>query len=279
MTATRTVTPDGTALATERLAGPGPLVAILHGFTGDRDTMRPLADGLGPAHEVLLVDLVGHGRSDAPTGLEPYRMTSVVDQVLSLLSDRSPGSTHVLGYSMGGRVALSMARRAPWFFASVITLSATAGIEDPTERAERHREDLARADRLDTIGVEAFVDEWLDQDLFAPLRSRLGPDGVERAKANRAKADGHGLAQSLRGTGTGAMEPVWDAVPGFRCPLLALAGALDPPYVERARRLATTAADGHCVVLEECGHALPLEAPEATARHVLRYLEHWADSP
>lgn len=279
MNATRTVTPDGTTLATEHLPGAGALVVVLHGFTGDRETMRALASELTPAHEVLLIDLVGHGESDSPTGLEPYRMPAVVDQVLSVLADRSPGSTHLLGYSMGGRVALSMARRAPWFFGSVITVSATAGIEDPVARAERHRLDLERADRLEAIGVTAFIDEWLDQDLFAPLRRRLGPEGVERAKLQRASADTHGLAQSLRGTGTGAMEPVWDAVSGFRCSVLALAGALDQAYVERAERLAATARDGRCVVVEECGHALPMEAPEASAQHVLRFLEHWQARP
>ena len=75
-------TPDGTTLATERLPGDGPLVMVLHGFTGDRNSMRPFAHALTPAYEVLLVDLVGHGESDSPEHLEPYRMPSVVDQAL-----------------------------------------------------------------------------------------------------------------------------------------------------------------------------------------------------
>lgn len=279
MTTDRRQTPDGTTLATETLPGEGNPVVVLHGFTGDRNSMRPMSERLAPAHEVLLVDLVGHGESTAPPSLEPYHMPAVVDQVLSLVADRAPGSVHLLGYSMGGRIVLSMAQRAPWFFASVTTLSATAGIEDPRDRADRHDLDLANADRLEEIGVAEFIDEWLDQDLFTPLRERLGPEGVVRAKASRSNADPRGLANSLRGTGTGAMTPVWGAVPALRCPVLAVAGALDAPYVAKARRLAEIAGDGHCVVVDGCGHALPMEDPAAVARPVAAFLEGWATEP
>jgi 2-succinyl-6-hydroxy-2,4-cyclohexadiene-1-carboxylate synthase len=235
--------------------------------------MRPFAGLLSARHEVVLPDIVGHGESDAPTLLEPYRMSSVVDQLLAIVGDRAPMSTHLVGYSMGGRIALSMAARAPWFFASVTTLSATGGLSDPGVRAERHEQDLRRADRLEETGIAAFIDEWLDQDLFAPLRAAIGAERLREMKLERSRASPIGLANSLRGTGTGAMPPVWDRLASLRCPLLAVCGALDPAYVDVAEQLSASAGNGSAITLPGLGHALPMENPDAVARAVLDFLE------
>lgn len=272
MSRDRRVTPDGTALVTETRPGSGPLVVVLHGFTGDHTTMEPFADALSATHEVLLVDLIGHGDSDAPDRLEPYRMASVVDQVLSLVADRDPGTVHLAGYSMGGRIALSMAHRAPWFFASIAVMSATAGIADPVERAERQRRDQMLADRVEAIGVSRFVEEWLAADLFGPLRACLGARGLRAEIAARSTATAIGLANSLRGTGQGSMPPLWEGLGNVRSPLLALAGEGDPTYVQLAERLARSAHDGRVVTVARCGHALPMEKPARVAGLVLEFL-------
>jgi pimeloyl-ACP methyl ester carboxylesterase len=81
-----------------------------------------------------------------------------------------------------------------------------------------------------------------------------------------------GLADSLRGMGAGAMEPVWDdlaRVP-FRCTFVA--GQLDHGYVASARRLAAPAPDGHLEVVPRSRHAVHLERPEAFARVLANHL-------
>ena len=267
------LTPDGTTLAVRELHGSGQPILALHGFTGDGSTMMPMIEALREHRPALLVDLVGHGQSDAPETLDPYTMASVVDQALFLVGGYPTQTVHVVGYSMGGRVALSMAARAPWHFASMTVLSSTAGITEPEARSARHHADLALADRIEPIGVDAFIDEWLANPMFAPLVDHLGPAGLAQTKAQRTAASATGLAQSLRGSGTGAMAPVWDSLAGLQTPLLALAGDLDQKYVELAHRLADVVPHGRSEIIHNAGHALPLENPEVVATSIAQHLE------
>jgi len=221
----------------------------------------------------LLIDLVGHGRSDAPDHVEPYAMSSVVDQVLSLIGPNEPGSVHLIGYSMGGRIALSMAARAPWYFGSITAISASPGMADPVERAARQVADHDRADELERVGVDAFVDSWLGLDLFAPYVEAL--DEVQRAATVRQRTQNSvvGLANSLRGTGTGSMPPVWDALASVRSPFLAIAGALDQRYAALAERMANTAARGQSAIVDGVGHVAHVENCDEVGTRIAEFLE------
>ena len=251
--------PDGMQIACRYLSGTGNLIIGLHGFTGDGSTMAPLIEAVRDGRPAILVDLIGHGASQSPEHLEHYGMASVVDQVLSVIGPHEPGTVHLVGYSLGGRVALSMAARAPWYFASVTLLSATAGLAEPAERSERHDADLAQADQLEAIGVDAFIDQWLDLDLFRPYVQRLSANDLERTKAQRCSSTAIGLANSLRGTGTGAMPPLWAVLASVRSPLLAIAGALDEKYAALATRMADLANSGRAEIIEGAGHVVHIE--------------------
>ncbi len=250
---------DGTMLAVRTIDGDGPLIVGLHGFTGDGTTLLPLLNAVRDGRPVMAPDIVGHGESGVPDHTEPYTMASVVDQVLSLIGPRPPGSVHLVGYSMGGRIALSIAARAPWYFASITTISASAGIADPTERAARATQDDALATRLEAIGIEAFIDEWLELSLFEPYVRALDEKGRVETVAQRRTNSTTGLARSLRGTGTGAMPPVWAALGSLRSPLLAVAGALDSKYVDIATEMAERAPNGTARIVEGAGHVVHVE--------------------
>ena len=190
-------TADGMSLACRYLPGEGNPIVALHGFTGDGTTMAPLIESCRDGRPAILVDVIGHGASSAPDNVEHYAMPSVVDQILSLLPGHDPFTVHLLGYSMGGRIALSMAARAPWFFGSVSLLSSTAGIADVGERAQRYDDDHAGASRIERLGVPAFVDDWLSQSLFAPYLDTLAKEEVEATRTQRCASTTTGLALSL----------------------------------------------------------------------------------
>lgn len=272
------VTADGTTLAVRSVEGDGPLLVALHGFTGDGSTMVPLVEACRDGRPAMLIDIVGHGASDTPAIVEPYSMASVVDQVLSVIGPRDIGTVHLLGYSMGGRIALSMAARAPWYFASVTSLSSTPGIQDPQVRAERHDADLRRAERIETIGVESFVDEWLKLDLFASYVATLDEAALAATVGQRCRASAVGLAHSLRGTGTGAMAPVWLSLPALRTPLLAIAGALDANYVNIAHRMAEAAPFGEAAIIAGAGHVAHHENCSAVGARVTEFLRVCEDN-
>lgn len=264
---------DGTKIAVRHLAGDGQPIVALHGFTGDGSTMEPLVSAARAGRPAVLIDCIGHGQSDAPDTLEPYMMSSVVDQVLSVVGSHGSGIVHLVGYSMGGRIALSVAARAPWHFASVTTLSATPGISDPIERAARHDADLAMAERIEANGLETFVDGWLALPLFAPMVSAMDSEELHATRKQRLTNSSLGLANSLRGTGTGAMPPVWSSLPGLRSPFLALAGSLDRRYVDIAREAAACAPFGRSGVVPDAGHALHVENPDEVARLLREFLK------
>ena len=264
---------DGTSLAVRRLEGTGNPIVTLHGFTGDGSTMLPLLEACRNGRPAMAIDLVGHGASASPESLEHYAMSSVVDQVLSLIGPHDPATVHLLGYSMGGRVALSIAARAPWYFGSIITVSSTPGILDPVQRTARYEADQERAEHLETVGLESFIDEWLSLPLFAPYVAALGDTERAQTIAQRCSGNVLGLANSLRGTGTGSMPPTWQTLPSVRSPVLAIAGALDTAYVETAKRIAEAAPFGQSAIIDGVGHVAHHENCSAVAAPIAAFLE------
>jgi len=264
--------PEDPATDRSRVIDP-PLVIGLHGFTTSGQAMLPLLEKVRDGRPALAIDLVGHGASDSPQHLEPYQMSSVVDQVLSVIGPRPPGSVHLIGYSMGGRVALSLAARAPWYFASIITLSSTPGIEDPVVRAARQERDATLADHIQSVGTEEFIEEWLSNELFANYVASLDPIRRADTVKIRTAALALGLANSLRGTGTGMMPPVWNALGLIRSPILAVAGALDSRFVEIAHAIETRAFSARAEIIEGAGHVVHEENPDGVAYVIADFLQ------
>ncbi|MCB9373637.1 MAG: alpha/beta fold hydrolase [Microthrixaceae bacterium] len=139
--------------------GVGPRLVLVHGFAQTARCWGAAAHALAADHEVHRVDAPGHGRSDA--------VRADLADTAALLADLGPAT--YLGYSMGGRMCLEAALRHPGAVTALVLVSATAGIDDADERAARRVSDEALAARLETVGVDAFVDQWLSLPLFAGL--------------------------------------------------------------------------------------------------------------
>ena len=185
-----------------RVAGEGPALMLLHGFTGSLHTWDPFVPSMAETHRVVAVDLLGHGGTDAPREPERYRMERCVDDLVTLLDGLGVGSVNLLGYSMGGRVALHFAAAMPEKVAALILESASPGIADDEERATRVKSDEALADDIERYGVPAFVQRWERLPLFASQRQL--PEQVRAMlRAQRLNNRAVGLANSLRGMGGG----------------------------------------------------------------------------
>ncbi|GJG87456.1 putative 2-succinyl-6-hydroxy-2,4-cyclohexadiene-1-carboxylate synthase [Gemmatimonadetes bacterium T265] len=265
----------GLRLHVDRAAGrPGgaPPVLLLHGFTGSGETWRPLRDALGGAYPTLAVDLPGHGRSGAPADPARYALDRTADDLARVLDACAIDRAAVLGYSFGGRAALRLALRRPERVAALVLESASPGIADPAERAERAAADAALADAIERDGVPAFVDRWERLPLWASQDAM--PAAVRaRLRGARLANDARGLANSLRGAGTGADAPVLDALGGLRMPALLVAGALDAKYVVLGRAMAGALPGARLAVVPGAGHAVHLEQPDAFAGLVRAFLD------
>ncbi|GAC1540168.1 MAG: 2-succinyl-6-hydroxy-2,4-cyclohexadiene-1-carboxylate synthase [Herpetosiphon sp.] len=238
-----------------------PVLVLLHGFTGNALTWQPQMDVLSERFCCLAIDALGHGASDAPDDPERYRLERVPDDILALLDRLSIDRFALLGYSMGGRMALHVALMAGPRLTTLILESASPGIGDPGERGRRRESDADLADLLERAGVAAFVDHWERLPLWRS-QQRLSVAARQALRAQRLQNDPRGLANSLRGAGSGTASSLTDRLGELTAPVLLIAGADDPRYCEIAADMARLIHHPTVAVVPDAGHAVHLEAPE-----------------
>ncbi len=247
-------------------------VLVLHGFTGSALAMNPLTERLaaGLAARIICPDLVGHGRSEVPDDLDVYRVEAMAGQVVALADALGCGTFHLVGYSMGGRVALTLGCTEPQRLRSLSVIGASAGIADPQQRRRRTQADAARAQHI-TADLVAFVDEWLADPLFAG-QAALGEAHLLVARAQRLASNPAGLARSLTAGGTGSMVPLHQRLGGCHPPTRLLVGAHDTKFCAIADTLATALPRAGVVRIQGAGHAAHLERPDATAAAIADFI-------
>lgn len=241
-------------------------VLLLHGFTQTASSWAPVAERLAATgRDVVAVDLPGHGEASAVrAGL--VGAARLVHR--TMLRAVGAAAVDVVGYSMGGRVALHVALGYPDVVRRLVLLGASPGIDDPAERAARQAADERLADRLLREGVAPFLDRWLSQPLFAGL----SPEAAG-AEERLAAADAEGLAASLRLSGTGAQAPLWSRLASIRHEVLVLAGEHDAKFRAIGERTAAAIGDRARVdVVAGAGHAAHLEQPARFTEAVVRFL-------
>lgn len=222
-----------------------PLV-FLHGFTQTGRSWMPVVEPLSRGRECTVVDLPGHGAS--PDGRRD--LWQCADDVAEVAG---PGV--LVGYSMGARTALHCVLSRPHLWHGLVLVSGTAGIESDDERLARRHADDSLADRIEEIGVAAFLGEWLAQPMFAGL-----PDDPA-ALAERGRNTARGLADSLRHAGTGTQEPLWERLDEVSVPTLVVTGERDEKFTALGRRIARSIVGAHLVVVPGAGHSVHLEKP------------------
>jgi len=249
----------------------GPALLLLHGFTGSGTTWAPHSE-VWHEFTTIAVDLLGHGRSDCPADPDRYCVEHCVADLLTLLDHLDIQRAAVLGYSMGGRVALNLALHAPDRLWALVLESASPGIADPVEREARCNSNAALAQAIEQDGIVAFVDHWQALPLFA-TQARLPPPVREALRHQRLNNNPQGLANSLRGLGAGRQEPILRRLGEMRIPTLLLAGALDIKYCVLADQMAAALPDNRLHIVPESGHAIHLEQPATFADTVQRFLD------
>lgn len=253
------------------VAGAGPAIVLLHGFTGSAAGWGRFGGLLRERLTTVAVDIVGHGQSDKPVALDHYRMPRAVADIVRSVQLAGFESSAWLGYSMGGRTALHVAAAFPAAVERLVLIGASAGIAEAEGRAARVADDERLAGRIIDEGVPAFVDHWESIPLFESQRG-LPEELRQEIRTGRLACDPAGLANSLRGMGTGAQEPLLGRLGEFTMPVLAMAGELDTRYVSTARELAGGMPLGRAAVVPAAGHAAHIENPEWCAEEVIAFV-------
>jgi len=226
-------------------------LALAHGFTQNSRCWGRFGQLCSNNFDVMAIDAPGHGWS----GHDDADLTTAGRLLVEV-----GGQAHYVGYSMGGRMLLHHALNDhQGHIRSLILIGATAGIESPTERAERQAADARQAARIMEVGTPTFVTEWLQQPMFAHLTDE------QSAKYQRFENAAEGLAMSLRNCGAGAQDPLWDRLSSLRMPVLVIAGTHDEKYTAIGQRMVAEIGSNARFVNIEGGHAVHSENPEVTA--------------
>jgi 2-succinyl-6-hydroxy-2,4-cyclohexadiene-1-carboxylate synthase len=236
---------------------------LLHGFTGSGAAFDHLEPLLGSALRAVAIDLPGHAGSPA-AGPAGAGWTATVDAVAAAIVRAHGGPAHLVGYSMGARIALAVALRYPRLLRSLVLESGTAGLRRAAERDERRAQDGALADSIERDGVAAFVDRWEQTDVLAS-QSRLPPELGAALRARRLAQSAAGLAWALRELGQGAQPDLWPELRKLDVRALLLYGSRDDKYRSCAERLALKLPHATLHEIRGAGHSPHLERPQLFA--------------
>ncbi len=171
-----------------------------------------------------------------------------------------------VGYSMGGRLALHLARQRPDLVTGLVLVSASPGIVDPEARAARIAADAQLAAEVERDGVPAFLERWLAQPLFADVS--IEQAGFDERVAGTSVAR---LVHQLTVLGQGTMPASWDHLTDVSMPTLLVTGAHDAKYGEIASAMCERNPRFEHSVLPG-GHAVLLEQPIALADRLVAFV-------
>ncbi|MCY4020808.1 MAG: 2-succinyl-6-hydroxy-2,4-cyclohexadiene-1-carboxylate synthase [Chloroflexi bacterium] len=255
-----------------RISGQGETLLLLHGFGGDKSVWEALRAGLDSAYRVIAVDILGHGASDKPLQVCAYHMSRVACDIVSLLDLLRIPDCHLLGYSMGGRLALCLAAGHPARFRSLILESASPGLADAAERELRRRQDESLAERIEIKGIAWFVDYWERLPLWTSQR-KMSKDVLSAQRQQRLGNSATGLANSLRGMGSGAQPNLWPYLEHATMPALLLVGEGDSKFVAINQLMARQMPRADLKVMPNAGHNIHLEQPLVFQGQVHSFLQ------
>lgn len=246
---------------TVRIDGVGQPLVLLHGFTGDSTAWDEVTPTLAQSFTVIRIDLLGHGETDAPDDPNRYMMYPCSGDVVRVCNALGYEAFGLHGYSMGGRLALYLAEHFPQHVRALSLESASPGLRTPEERAARVESDEALATFILSRGVKAFVDEWENLPLFAGLRG-LSADCKAKLREMRVRQHPLGLANSLRGMGTGKQQSIWPRLDHYTGATLILTGAEDAKFCAIGDDMKKSMPSAERVNIPNAGHTVHLEQPE-----------------
>ena len=254
------------------VTGRGPALVALHGFTGSVQTWESFSEAAETGFTVVAVDLPGHGASDSPPASGLYTMERHVQALAEILDRLGLEQVAWLGYSLGGRIALSAAIALPERTTALVLESASPGIASEKERQQRIREDETLASWIVEAGVQRFVEYWESLPLWNSQK-RLTASLRDSLRSQRLLNNPRGLANSLRGVGTGIQPPLHDRLEEITAPALLVAGEEDEKFSGIAREMHRVMPTSRLEAVIGAGHAVHLEQPEIFSRAVTGFLE------
>ena len=245
--------------------GQGTPLLILHGLFGSGQNWKTLAKrALAPHFDVWAVDLRNHGQSPHT---DEFTYQAMAGDIIALIEDEAPGPVHLLGHSLGGKVAMHVALLAPHLIAKLIVVDIA-----PRPYNARHSAILAALTSLDMpkMASRSAIDEALSSQIpnamvrqFLLKNAQRRPEGgfTWKIHLDAIAANYHRVNETIAG------------YPARRGPTLFIRGERSTYVLDEDRAsIESLFPDAQLVTIEEAGHWIHYESPQPFSEAVLSFL-------
>jgi 2-succinyl-6-hydroxy-2,4-cyclohexadiene-1-carboxylate synthase len=231
-------------------------ILFLHGFMGDCQDFSFITTELTPQFCCLSLDLPGHGKTIVTGDETGYGMSRTAQAIIAFLDQLNIPQCFLVGYSMGGRLALYLTIHFPERFIKVVLESASPGLLTKGERRQRVARDGQLAEVLETGDFAKFLKGWYGQPLFETMvRLPQFQQMCDRRLRNQPAE----LAKSLRNLGIGSQPSLWEALAQNQVPLLLLVGEFDQKFIQINREMQARCEVAQLQIVAGCGHNIHFE--------------------
>ena len=252
-------------------------ILFLHGFTGSSNDWEFTVGNLPADYTPVFIDLIGHGNSSSPQEINKYSEESQIKIINQILEFLSIEKIILVGYSMGGRLALSFTIHYPDKVRALVLESSSFGIEELVERNERVISDTDLATKIEKTGILNFINYWMNIPLFESMKN-IDPAEIEKLKKRKVSDNNIiGLKNSLIGFSQGNMNYLGDSLKTIKAAVLIIAGELDKKYCTIAKELHGKIHNSEIKIVSDCGHNVHFEKPEEFLKFLNSFLQNIRD--
>jgi 2-succinyl-6-hydroxy-2,4-cyclohexadiene-1-carboxylate synthase len=245
-----------------------PVILFLHGFMGNIHEFDPAIKLLFDDFSYLTIDLPGHGKTKV-LGDEYYTMSSTAQAIIKLLDELKIDKCFLIGYSMGGRLALYLTLYFPQRFIKVILESASPGLATETARLARIKTDTQIARKLTRIinkdDFNNFLNHWYQQPIFGKVKDHPQYQSmIESRLANHPL----NLVKSLQFMGTGSQPCLWELLTPNTIPIVLLVGEKDAKFININIAITKECKFAKLQIIDQVGHNIHLENTLAFVKNI-----------
>lgn len=244
-----------------------PIILFLHGFLGDRQDFSAVIDLISSDFCCLLLDLPGHGHTIVQQDCN-YLLPNIAKAIVELLTCLQIRQCFLVGYSLGGRIALYLGIYFPQCFLGVVLESASPGLKTKLERDRRILQDFELAKQLESQELAIFIKQWYNQPLFDSFRQH---PSFFQASLKRLNNDPFKLAKCLRYSGLGMQPSIWQQLSSNYIPLLLIVGELDLKFVAINQEIANICSQVSLQIVKNTGHNIHFENPQIYAQLLYKF--------
>ena len=246
-----------------------PAVVFLHGFLGTSDDWEEVAEILANEYYCVLPNLPGYEDRSSSRALSSFH--ALIEELHAFLQIQALPNVTLVGYSLGGRLALALASEYPGSCSKLVLESASPGIADDETRALRAEADRKKAAQIEGGSMQDFLEEWYSLSVFSSLIEK--PDLRAKLISKRLQNDPRSASWALSTFGPSAQKSYWNALSDVSCPTLLLTGSEDTKFCATATEMSKRLPQAECAIIEGAGHTVHLEQPGIVGERIRDFLE------